>query len=466
MSPLLRILLVLAASVATTSAGLAPQDDPGPPGSASDGTPGSPGSPWAQGAWPSWRGPLSTGEAPDADPPLEWSETENVRWKVALPGAGNGTPVVWGDAIFLLTAEPVGEPVRPAATPGDTSQLKPFQRKVTVTHKQRLSVLAVRLSDGARLWSRVAVEELPHEEVHEDATWAASSAVTDGEHVFADFGSRGLYAYDLAGNQVWKLRLGEMEHLGFGEGSTPALRGDTLVVQHDHQGPSFLVALDKSTGRELWRRERDEPSSWSSPLIVDVDGRAQVVASGARKVRGHDLASGELLWEWSGLTPNVIPTPVYRDGVAYVMSGFRGAAIAALRLTGAKGDLTDTNAVLWTGSRNTSYVRSPLLFDGRLYVLKAGSGILTCLDATSGRAVFGPQRLTSLGDFYASPVAAGGRVYLVGREGTTEVLRAGDAYSVLATNHLDERFSASPAVVGDALLLRGERHLYCVARAR
>jgi outer membrane protein assembly factor BamB len=416
--------------------------------------------------WPQWRGPLGTGEAPHADPPVHWSEDENVRWKVALPGEGNGSPSVWDDLVFVLSAEPFGPevPAEPLPEPKPGAELKDFMRKVAPTRRQRFSVLALRRADGATAWRAVATEALPHEPIHADGSWAASTPVTDGEHVFAFFGSRGLFAFDLKGTRVWEKQLGEMERLGFGEGSSPALHGDTLVVQMDQQGPSALIAFDKATGRERWHVARDEPTNWATPVITEVDGQAQVVTNGTRRVRGYDLATGALLWECGGMTANAIPTPICADGTAWLTSGFQGSAVLALRLAGAAGDLTDTDAVRWKRTRNTPYVPSPLLYGGTLYLLKANSGILSALDAASGEPVFGPQRLTATPNVYASPVAAAGRVYVVGRDGATEVLRHGATYERLAVNELEDApFDATPALVGRELFLRGATQLYCIA---
>ena len=237
--------------------------------------------------WPQWRGPLMTGVAPHATPPLEWSETKNVRWKVAIPGKGSSTPVVWGDRIFVLTAVPTGEPKavpataalppRPApAPPAASSAAAPPPggprpgggppRSILPEYTQQFTVLALRRSDGQLLWKRVVREEQPHEGTHPTGTWASASAATDGKVVLAFFGSRGLYALDMEGKPLWEKDLGDMKvKLGFGEGSTPALAKDQVFVQWDHDGgDSFLVALDRQTGKELWRQKRDEETSWAS----------------------------------------------------------------------------------------------------------------------------------------------------------------------------------------------------------
>jgi outer membrane protein assembly factor BamB len=251
--------------------------------------------------------------------------------------------------------------------------------------------------------------------------------------------------------------------MSFGEGSSPALHGDTLVINWDHEGDDFIVALDKNTGNELWRTPRDEDTTWATPLIVEHDGKAQVVTVGTNRIRGYDLASGKPIWDHDGLTANVIPTPVAKDGVVYAMSGFRGNELYAIRL-GRSGDLSRTDAVAWSHNRGTPYVPSPLLYGDRLYFLSGNAALLSCFDATTGQAVVEGQRIDDVEGVYASPVGAGGKVYLVGRNGVSAVLRhGGETLDVLATNRLDDRFDASPAIAGNELFLRGREHLYCIA---
>jgi outer membrane protein assembly factor BamB len=413
--------------------------------------------------WPEWRGPLGTGVSPSGEPPVEWGESTNVRWKTEVPGLGSGTPVIWDDRLFVLTAVPAGEEV--ASPDGLFTRLR---RRVLggvgVTRAQRFVVLAIDRRDGHVIWERVASEELPHEGTHETGTWASPSAVTDGEVVCAFFGSRGLYCYDLDGRPLWDTDLGDMRvRMGFGEGASPTLYRDLLIVLWDHEGDSFLVAFDKLTGRERWRTPRDEMTSWTSPLVVELEGGAQVVTSATGAVRGYDAATGRLLWQDDGVTLNAIPSPVAADGVAFVTSGYRGNRLAAIDLSSASGDISGSDAVLWSVDRDTPYVPSPLLHDGLLYVLKSNSGVLTTFDARTGRRHYGPERLPGVRNVYASPVAANGRLYVTSREGTTIVLRAGSTFEVLATNTLDDEFDASPAIVDGELYLRGRQFLYCIA---
>jgi outer membrane protein assembly factor BamB len=411
--------------------------------------------------WPQWRGPLGTGVSPSADPPVTWSETSNVRWKVKIPGSGSATPVVWNDRVFVPAAVPVGETT--PGTPPDAAQAGGAPRSVRPTQPYRFMLLCLDRRTGKTVWQKVAREELPHEGHHPDHGFSSHSALTDGKRVYAYFGSRGLYCYDLQGNLKWSKQLGRMQtKAGFGEGSSPALSGDTLVVNWDHEGEDFIVGLDKATGNERWRQPREEDTSWTTPLVVQHGGQAQVVAAATRKVRSYDLASGRLLWECAGLTANAIPTPVAGHGMVYVTSGFRGNALLAIRL-GRTGDLTGTDAVAWSHNRSTPYVPSPLLSGDRLYFFAGNTGILSCFDAKTGVPLINAERVEGLQGVYASPVAAAGKVYLVGRGGGAVVMKDADRLEVLATNRLDDGFDASPAIAGKELFLRGRAHLYCIA---
>jgi len=407
--------------------------------------------------WPQWRGPHATGVSSTANPPLEWSETKNVKWKVEIPGRGSSSPIVWGDRVFVLTAVPVG--VQGDAQHAPRGGLRP--RGV-----HRFLVLALDRRTGRTLWERVATEQEPHEAGHTDnSTWASSSPITDGQTLFAYFESFGIYAYTMDGTLLWKKDLGDKRMRNqFGEGSTPALYGNTLVIVWDHlNGSSFVTALDKRDGRELWRVAREEIDTWATPLIIEVNGRPQVIVPAMRRNRAYDLADGHVVWESDGLTMNPIPSPVYGDGMVFLMSGFQGNDLKAIRVAEAKGNIDGTAAVVWTLDRDTPYVPSPVLTDGILYFLKTNSGILSAFDAKSGTPHFQNQRLDGVPNVFASPVAARGRVYFPGREGTTLVIRSGPTFHVLAKNTLDDGFDASPALVDNEIFLRGNKSLYCIS---
>ena len=410
--------------------------------------------------WPQWRGPAATGVSPDGNPPVHWSESQNVRWKIEVPGRGKGTPVIWGDRIFLTTAITTDE--RGYIFRGLLSRLMGGYAPSRV---QQFVIMAISRANGSILWRRIAHEGVPPTGTHADGTWASHSVVTDGEHVCAFFGSSGLYCYDMNGTLQWETDLGDMSpRMGFGEGASPVLHVDRIIVPWDHERQSFIAAFDKRTGEELWRTDRDEITSWTTPIVVEHGGHTQVVTSATNRVRAYDFDTGALIWDSDGVTLNAIPSPVAEDGFVYVTSGFQGSDLKAIDVSRARGDITDTDAIVWQHTRDTPYVSSPLLYDGTLYFLKSNSGILSTFDARTGQRLYDLQRLRAVRSVYASPVAAQDRVYITGRNGTTLVLRHGSMFEVIATNTLDDEFDASAAIVDGELYLRGQRFLYCIAQ--
>ncbi|HMF19854.1 MAG TPA: PQQ-binding-like beta-propeller repeat protein [Gemmataceae bacterium] len=410
--------------------------------------------------WPQWRGPLGTGVAPAAQPPLKWSESKNIRWKTKLPGKGHSTPIVWSERIFLTTAIPFGPAVKPRlpSRPGAHDNL-------ALTHQHEYVVLAVSRKTGKVLWQQTMHKDLPHEAGHVTASLASASAVTDGERVFAFFGSRGLYCLDTKGKLLWKKNLGEMhtKH-GHGEGSSPALHGETLVVNWDHEEQSFLVAFDKRTGKELWRTARPEDTSWATPIVVEHMGKAQVIVPGTKRLRGYDLPSGKVVWECAGLSSNIVSSPVAANGTVYAGSSYDTRALLAIRLEGAKGDITGTKQVIWSRDRGAPYVPSPLLYGDSLYTLRHYQGVISRVDAKTGEDQGGPFRLEAIDNVYSSPVGAANRIYVTSRDGITQVMSHGERIPrMLAVNRLDETISASAAIAGPELFLRGQQYLYCIA---
>jgi outer membrane protein assembly factor BamB len=335
---------------------------------------------------------------------------------------------------------------------------------VPVTHRHQYIVTALSRSDGRVLWKKVLREEWPHEGGHETGSPASNSPVTDGEFVYAFFGSRGLYCLDTNGAVKWQKDLGKMQTLhAHGEGSSPVLRSNSLIVNWDHEGDSFLYAFDKRTGQQLWKTPRDEKTSWSTPLIVEHEGKPQIIVSATKRVRGYDLVTGKQLWECAGLTENVVSSPVYWRGIVIAGNSYYSQAMVAIRLAGAKGDITDTANVVWKLNHSTPYVPSPLLYDDTLYFMRHYQNILLRLDPLTGKPRNEALRVPGLRDIFSSPVGAAGRIYITGRDGTTVVLRHDKENATLAVNHLDDSFSASAALVDHEIYLRGERFLYCIA---
>jgi outer membrane protein assembly factor BamB len=410
--------------------------------------------------WPNWRGPLVTGASPHGDPPTRWDEKTNIKWKVALPGRGSATPIVWGDCVFVAAVLDTGRVAMPADIPKTDSKLQ-SKTKQPNTYHQFLLMCFDRQSGKLR-WQQVCTERVPHEGFQESHSYAAGSPTTDGKLVWVSFGSRGIYCYDFAGKLQWQRDLGLVyTRFAFGEASTPVLHGNDLILNWDQEVNSRLIVLDAHTGKTRLEIERDEPTTWNTPLVVEHKGQAQVILNGTKRVRSYDLASGKPLWQIGGMTVNPIPSAVASDEVAYIMSGFGGSLAVAVPLD-ARGELTGTDKIAWLYKKGTPYCPSPLLVDGKLYFTRSNDNPLTCLDAKTGKPLIEGEHLHDAKSFYASPVAAAGRIYLVDRDGVGLVLRQSDKVEILAVNRLDDNVDASPAVVGKQLFLRGHKYLYCI----
>lgn len=421
----------------------------------------------AGGNWPHWRGPTGNGTSPDATPPLSWSPTKGIAWKIAIPGRGSASPIVWGSNVFVATALRIDSPGPAGGDAQDGAQKsaegKQGRAKDSDLKPHRFLLLALDRATGKVLWERVAIEATPAEGHHDDHGFASASPFTDGERVYAHFGSRGLFAFTLAGEPVWqRTDFGPMRtRMGFGEGSSPTLHGEVIVVPWDQEGPSYITALDRRTGKTIWKKDRDETSAWGTPLVVVHDGKSQVITTGEKFARGHDLATGEELWRCTGQTGRPVASPVAGHGIAIVGSGFRGAYMGAFRLD-RRGDLGGTDGVAWSLSKHTPDVPSPLLSGGRVYFHAGRSGILSCHDLQSGKPHYTAQRVEGLGNVYASPVAASGRVYLTARDGTTVAIEDGEIFKVLATSSVGEPVDATPALAGKDIFIRGEKHLFAI----
>lgn len=419
-------------------------------------------------SWPQWRGPMDTGVALPGNPPSEFGENTNLKWKTEIPGKGHATPIVWGNQIILLTAVPIEkadieEPEPDEAEEGQSGRRQRMSFSETdLVHE--FKVISVNKKTGEIDWEKTVTEEVPLEKTHGLGSWASNSPVTDGKFIYAYFGSRGLYCLDFKGNIIWEKDWGQMEkHMSFGEGSSPALYKNRIVVLWDHNGESFIVALDTKTGDEIWKIDRDEGTSWSSPLILEVNDKPQVITNATNKVRSYDLETGEIIWESTGMTRNVIPNPIYGDGILYLMSGYRGEALQAIDLANAKGDITGTDVILWEYNQDTPYTPCPVLMDGYLYFLRVNNGALTCLDARTGEVQYSKEKVEGISSIFSSPTGAGGMLYIAGTENVT-VVKAGPEFEIISQNPLDDTFHASPVIIGDELFLRGFKSLYCFSK--
>jgi len=411
--------------------------------------------------WTHWRGPFENGIAL-GDPPIEWSESSNIKWKSEIPGVGHATPIVWEDQMILLSAI---ETDKKAERSGEGEGGAEWMNPKGTEFIHQFAVISVDKNSGEIQWQKVVREELPSSHTHEFGSWASNSPVSDGLHIYAYFGSHGLYCLNMEGEILWERDLGRMEkHMSFGEGSSPYLYQDKLIILRDHQGQSTLHVLKKTTGEPIWEVERDEISSWSTPSVVEFEGRAQLLTNASNKIRSYDVNTGELLWECAGMTRNVIPSPLHKEGIVYFMSGFRGNALLAIDLGKAEGDITDSEAIVWSYDQNTSYTPNPILMDGKLYFLKTNNGYLTCLDASDGTEYYSSQKLEGIKNIFTSPLGVNNRIYIVGTNGLTCVVKQGEEFEVLSQNTLDDEFLASPLVLGDDLYLRGVKALYCISK--
>ena len=410
--------------------------------------------------WPQWRGKNMDGLAMDADPPVELSEKVNLRWKVEVEGRGHGTPIVWGDRMFLQSAIEIDKDLPiPDVIPEGTPNIKVNPGESVVSWKpQQFAVLCIDRNTGKQIWRRVVHEAMPHQGHHLKGCFAAQSMVTDGKYVYAYFGSYGLYCFNVKGDLIWKKQpQPQAMEAGLGEGSSPALCGDALVIVVDQETQSYIVAFDRKNGNELWKQHRDEPSNWSTPRIIEYKGRHQVIVNGV-SVRAYDLKTGQPLWHCGGHTASAIPVPAFGHGMIFNTSGWSKDKLQAIKL-GGEGDLTGTRSVKWTLEKGTPYVPTPLLWGDELYLLDDRS-FFSCFDAITGTRHY-KIRLPGKLNFSASPVGAAERIYLASEEGKVVVVGRGEKSEVLAVNELDDQFYASPVMIGKSIYLRGEKYLYC-----
>lgn len=411
--------------------------------------------------WHQWRGPSANGVSATADPPVSWSEDTNIKWKTAIDGDGTSTPIIWDRKVFVLTAIRTDEKDPSIPDPEDQPKTNFFNIKRPNT-KYAFVVLCLDRNTGKEIWRDTAISKIPHEGAHNDNDFASASPTTDGQRLYCWFGSAGLFCYDVNGKKLWQRELGEAQvGSSLGEGCSPVLHRDKLVIVRDHSHRGSIEVLNAKTGDTLWKKPRDEDNAWATPVVLEHSGRTQIITAASDAVRSYDLDSGDIIWQCSGLTGNVTPCPVVDGDCVICMSGYQGHAAIAIPLT-ETGDISGSAKLRWSIDRGTPYVPSPLLYNGLLYINQSNQGILRCLDVKTGMAVFGPLRLSGVSSIYSSPVGAAQRVYITGRNGTTLVLKHSAKFEPVATNQLDERIDASPAVAGRNLFLRGEKHLYCI----
>ncbi|HEX3148154.1 MAG TPA: PQQ-binding-like beta-propeller repeat protein [Gemmataceae bacterium] len=410
--------------------------------------------------WSHWRGPLANGTSLIANPPINWDAKTNIKWTADLPGKGSSSPIVWGDKVFVVTAVETDRLAKVEDMPKPDPRFKVNTNPPT--NFQQFIVYCFDRQTGKQIWRHIAAEKVPHEGHHPTHSYAAGSPTTDGKRLYVSFGSFGTYAYDMDGKPLWSRDFGRLNtRLGWGEAVTPVIHGDSLLLNWDQEADSKLICLDPATGKTKWETPRDEKSTWTTPLIVEHKGTMQVILNGTNRVRSYDLATGKQLWACAGMTVNAIPSAIAADGVAFIMSGYKGAMAVAVSLD-ARGEVGPNNGLIWKYGKGTPYVPSPVLANGRLYFTEANTNLLTVLDAKTGKPLLERERLTGVSSFYASPVAAAGRVYFTDQRGTTLVFKEGDKPELLATNKLHDAIDATSALVGNQVFLRAHGRLYCI----
>jgi outer membrane protein assembly factor BamB len=417
--------------------------------------------------WPQWRGPDGSGVAQGSGFPTAWTPDTNIAWKTAIPGRGHSSPSVWGDRIFLTTS------IEGPLVPGNKAPVhigwdgKPgyvHPDSVGADHAYTLKVFAVDATSGKLLWERTAYEGPMYDDRHRKNTYASSTVATDGRLIYAFFESAGLYCYDVDGALKWKASLGGLAKAGMGPGTSPILFDRLVIVQCDLEmgEGSFIAALDRFTGREVWRRARTNRRSWATPLLVQAAGRTELVASGAESVIAYDPNTGRELWRADGVVSHPIPSAVSGHGLVIATAGSQQKRAVAIR-PGGSGDLTGSDAVVWRYSKGTAYVPSPILYGDYVYLM-TDKGLLTCLDAKTGALQYEGGRVPVPATFTASPVAYDGVILLTSEDGDSFVIRAGPRHEVVRTNSVGEPVYASPALARGRIYIRGEQHLFAIGR--
>jgi hypothetical protein len=407
--------------------------------------------------WPSFRGPNASGTADKQNLPDSWDAVKgaNIRWKVPLPGLAHSSPILWGDRVFVTTAVSS----RPGATfkrglygAGDASD------DVSV---HRWQVLSLDRKSGKILWTSTAYEGAPKEKRHIKSTYASSTPVTDGKVVVAFFGSQGLYAFDFDGKLLWKKDLGRLDAGAYdapdyewGTASSPIIHGNKVIVQCDQQKNSFLIAVDVNTGNTLWRTGRNELPSWATPTVVN---NREIVTNAPNAIRGYDPATGKELWSFGGSSKITAPTPIFTKDFIVVASGRRPEAPIFTIRTGAQGK------IVWSKTQRGSYMPTPLVYDGILYVI-GNAGIFDAYELATGAELY-RERIPHQGSgFSASPVASDGKLYLASEDGDVFVVQTGREFKITGRHHMGEPLMATPAIGDRTMYVRGERHLFAIGR--
>jgi len=417
--------------------------------------------------WPQFRGPLSLGVAEDPNLPDTWSQTENVAWKTAIPGNGWSSPIIWGDKIFVTSVINTGE-----TEPPKKGLYFGGERK-TSTDEHRWMAYCVDWKTGKILWERELQRGVPPSSRHLKNSYASETPVTDGERVYFYFGNLGLFCFDLNGKALWKKQWGTFPtRYGWGTAASPVLYKDRLFIVNDNDEKSFMVALDKKTGEQVWRVEREVGTNWATPYIWEHKLRTEIITPGTKKVRSYDL-NGKTLWEFSGMSSIAIPVPFSKFDLLYITSGYVGdnhRPVYAIK-PGAAGDISlkegeqSNQFIAWYQPQAGPYNPSPLVYGDHYYTL-LDRGFFTCHDAKTGKEIYGKQRIeATAGAFTSSPWAYNGKIFCLSEDGDTFVIQAGAEYKLLRKNSLDEMCMATPAIARGSLIIRTASNLYRIAKS-
>ncbi|HEY7172317.1 MAG TPA: PQQ-binding-like beta-propeller repeat protein [Vicinamibacterales bacterium] len=426
--------------------------------------------------WPQFRG-VQGGVAPD-DPALPdtWSATENVVWKLDVPGYSWSSPIVWGDHVFVTSAVNTGGelPLRPTSEylGGTLGGKMTFRDITTPTTPVRWMLYDVDFKTGKIRWQQAVKESAPGESRHEKNSYASETPVTDGQRVYVYFSYAGLFAFDMSGKPVWaKPMTAHKTRTGWGSAASPVLAKDRVVIVSDNEEDSFIAAYSSANGNELWRIKRDEASNWASPFVWENAQRTEIITKGTKKIRSYSL-DGTLLWELAGIATLDVPTPFAKNGLLYVESGYptdQKKVTYAIR-PGASGDITlkegqtSNDFIVWSQQNLGTYATSTLVYGDYYYTL-LDRGMLLCHDARTGKEIYGRQRVTlDTTGFTASPWAYNGKIFALSEDGDTFVMQAGPEFKVIGKNSLGELALATPAIANGSLIMRTAAHLYRIGR--
>jgi outer membrane protein assembly factor BamB len=424
--------------------------------------------------WPQWRGPSGLGVSAESGLSTTWSARENIAWSVPLRGLGSSSPIVWGDQI-LVTSQvgrvPLGGSAHPLLARDDAELVareKPIGGRRDEPSEAAgpifLVVESFNRADGRRAWEYRFAARGPFPSLHEKHNLATPTSVTNGEHIFAWFGTGQLVALDMRGSIAWSKHLGEEYSpfdINWGHGSSPVLYKDMLILLCDHQSASYLLALEARTGKLRWKADRGKGrASYSTPLVISGPNGDELVVNSSERIDGYDPATGELRWHADAPRQTPVPSAVFHDGLIYMTRGYRNSPYLALR-PGGRGDVTASH-VVWRAAGGGSYAASLVAYEGLLY-LTNDVGVLTCADMKTGERVW-QTRLD--GVFFASPVAADGKIYFLSQTGETIVVKAGRVPEILARNDLGERLVASPAISDGQIFLRSDSRLFAIGKGR